>query len=172
MSIKKKPSIKFPSGWPLLIGIAVVAALFVAHAFTKPALQRLHNSSSQTPATMGEVLRYEIREDSGSTDVNAIHVKGTYSTEALEFVGIDGVGSSFAIATENKGDDGKFSIARGTIKSVKGDRLVATLLFKSRGGSTPPAVTVSTGETVLVATATATNILGQSGTRVYVKEDK
>ncbi|MDF2460793.1 MAG: hypothetical protein K0S68_196 [Candidatus Saccharibacteria bacterium] len=171
MSTKSKSSIKLPSGWPWLVGIIVVVGLLVAHYFTKPALQRLHNSA-QTPASMGSVLRYEIREDSGATAVNAVHVKGTYSTDALEFVGVDGVGSDFAIATETKGDGGKFSVARGSIQSVKGDRLVATLLFKSRGGEIPPAVTVSTGETILVATETSTNIVGTPSTKVYVKEPK
>jgi hypothetical protein len=169
MATIKRTLSKYLFGWQLVVGVACLAAVLVATQFTQPALHRL-SSNAQQPATTGDVVRYEVREDSGSTAVNAVHVKGTYSTDDFEFLGVDGVGSSFAIATEGDGPNGTFSIARGTIDSVRGDHLVAKLLLKRR---TPRAKPPVVGDnTILVETDNTANIFGQPGVKVYLKEVK
>jgi anti-sigma-K factor RskA len=158
------------TGWPVLIGAVALVAVVVLALFTGPALQRAGSPGSTASPSGGKVVKYEIREDSGSTPVNAIQIKGLYVKEQLEFKGVDEAGSSFPISTESKGDGGSISLARGTTTSVTGDHLVAKVVFKPL--TSQPAEPVMTDGTILVATANTANIYGQSGVRVYFKEVK
>jgi hypothetical protein len=174
----KKPPIKRSifSGWPLAVAVVLTAVVLVIALFTHPTLKRLHSQAKLAAETIDlgtldkeSVKRVEIFADSGSTPVNAVQIRGTYPADQLEYVGIDGVGSGFAVSAESQGSEGTFAIARGSIKPVSGNVKVATIIFRYRTKAADSAK-VDLGNPVLVSSESNQNILGAGAARVYIKE--
>jgi hypothetical protein len=162
----------------IIIVVVLVVAIAVFLTFTRPALKRLDANGGQptlTPASPSlsqkELTRkFEIRESS-EVAVNAVQAKGTYPADQLEYVGVDGVGSSFAVTAESKGANGQFSVARGSIHPTTGDHLVATLVFKLKSPSASPTVSLGSGS-ALVESTNSTNLLPGTAGHLYVKAIK
>jgi hypothetical protein len=105
----------------------------------------------------------DVRENSGTTPVNAVQANFTYNATLVDFVSIDATGSAFDIAAPSSGGNGSVSIARGkTTTSVTGDQLVAKVTFKTKAAGGSVAMAFTTG-TALVSYSTNTDILGGLG---------
>jgi hypothetical protein len=121
----------------------------------------LNPLNPSTPSIgISTIFTVQVRENSGTTAVNAVQANFSYPANLVDFVSIDTTGSAFDIDAPSSGGSGQVSIARGLAStSVTGDKLVATVTFKSKttGGSIPMAFTTGTA---LVSYSTNSDILG------------
>lgn len=131
---------------------------------------------SPTSQTLGinETFTVELRENSGTTGINALQANFSYPTNLLDYVpttaevttdnpnGISFAGTAFSVAAEAKVNTstGAVQIARGAGggSSVTGDKLIAKLTFKSKTSGGSAGITFTTG-TALVSVSSNTNIL-------------
>ncbi|HET8709310.1 MAG TPA: cohesin domain-containing protein [Candidatus Saccharimonadales bacterium] len=114
-----------------------------------------------TPAkgnfTVGSTFTVQIRENSGSNQVNSVQANLTYSQTLLQFVSADTTGSPFTTTVQNSGGSGVINLGVGLLaSSVGGDQLVGTITFKVLASGTA-AVAFDTGSGVASA-ASNTNI--------------
>jgi hypothetical protein len=106
----------------------------------------------------------QIRENSGTTAVNAIQANLSYSTSLYTLNSIDYTGTAFGTAVQSSGSGGVIKIARGTpcsttCTTVTGDKLVATLKFTTTNTHGGASISFTSG-TALVNASTHTDILG------------
>lgn len=122
----------------------------------------------------GSTLTVQIRENSGSTAINAAAVRLNYPTDLLECATHpDGAGSGFNIDIEeqrfkNKIEDwnkyscppgaGKVVINRGSVEAVTGDKLIASVTFKVKAANGIANLTFGDG-TELNAVDNGNNVL-------------
>jgi hypothetical protein len=137
--------------------------LLTSHAApTPPAVYTTTPGSFLAPNTNFSV---QIRENSGTTTVNAIQANLSYPTGLLTLVSVDLTGSAFGTTAQNTSGSGAISLGLGTCggcAAVSGDQLVATLNFKT--AATGGAATVAfTSGTLLVNSTTNTDLLGGLG---------
>jgi hypothetical protein len=117
---------------------------------------------------VGSNITIEIRENSGSTGVNAVQANFSYPTDKLTFVSADGSGSAFTTEAQSVGGNGTVTLARGIIGSLTGDQLIAKVTFKVNIAGT--ATLSFANGTALISSTTNTNIissLAADGTGVY-----
>lgn len=91
-----------------------------------------------TPATgsytNGSTVTITIRENSGSTQVNAVQANLSYPTARLQFQSISTSSSAFTTTLQNTGGSGTVQIGVGILgSSVTGDAIVATVTFTAIG---------------------------------------
>lgn len=139
--------------------IMVAAGLYVilSHAAPPPPTIYL-NPASQTVGPSGTVT-LEVRENSGTTGVNAVQANFTYPTSQFTFVSVDASTSAFTTAAEGTGGAGQVKIARGLTGSVTGDQLIAKVTFQATATSGTANMAFTTG-TALVSSGTNQDILG------------
>lgn len=105
----------------------------------------------------------------GSSPVNAVEAKLTYPAAGFDVVSIDGTGSDFAVVAQELTQSGAITIARGSILAQSGDKLVATVVFRSKtilGTNTIPFTT-----SLVINSVTNTNILSTTtGSTVYISK--
>lgn len=130
-------------------------------ASPNPPTVYLNPLNPSTPSiALNSTFTIQVRENSGTTAVNAVQANFSYPVNLVDFVSIDTTGTAFDIEAQSTGGNGQVSMARGkTTTSVTGDQLVATVTFKSKtsGGSVPMAFTSGTA---LVSYGTNADILG------------
>ncbi len=136
-------------------GYVLLNASFAA---TPPAPTVYLTPSTKTyPVTT--TFTVQVRENSGTTNVNAVQANFSYNATLVDFVSIDTTGTAFATVAPSSGGNGQVSIAQGQIGGVTGDQLIATVTFKTKttGGTVPMAFTSGTA---LLSSSTNTDILG------------
>jgi hypothetical protein len=105
----------------------------------------------------------QIRENSGTTAVNAVQANLSFPASLLSLVSIDYTGTAFGTQAQSTSGTSTINIARGTscnttCGTLTGDQLVATLNFKTltTGGSAAVAFTAGTA---LVESTNNTNLI-------------
>jgi hypothetical protein len=137
----------------------------VANAPAAIAGNRIYLNPASANPGVGQTVTVEVRENSGSTAINAVQANFTYPTSRLQFVSISADGSAFPVQAENSGTGGQVKIARGTTTPVSGDQLLAKVTFKvTASGSAPLAF--NTG-TALASSTTHGNVLGATTGATY-----
>lgn len=147
-------------------------------ATNAPAAPAIYLSPTSQSLAANETFTVSIRENSGSTGVNATLINISYPNSLLDYVpttaevatdnpnGISFSGSAFSTAAEAKVNTatGTVTITRGTGggASLTGDQLIARLTFKAKATGGAVNITFTTG-TALVSASTNANILPTGG---------
>lgn len=145
-----------------------------------PAAPAVYFSPTTQPLGVSSTFTVEVRENSGTSAVNAVQTNFSYPISLIDYVpttaevstsnpaGISFVGSAFDVAAEAVVDTatGNVKIARGVGggQSVTGDRLIAKLTFRTKTTGGAVNINFTTG-TALVSQTTNTNLL--PGTSAY-----
>jgi chitodextrinase len=161
--IKNLQNLKSTKFSPVIMAVfavaLAVAGYFIIFSKAAPAPPTVYlNPASMTVGPNGTVT-VQVRENSGTTAVNAVQANFNYPLGLLTFTSIDATGSAFGTQAENTGASGLVKIARGTTTPVTGDQLVATVTFQA--GATGGAATMAFASgTALVNATTNADILG------------
>lgn len=126
------------------------------------------NPLSQTyPANT--TFTVEIRENSGTTTVNAVQANFSYPANMLTFVSIDTTGSAFPTSAQGTGANGQVAIAQGIIGSLTGDQLVAKVTFKTNSVTGVASLPFVAGTLLLnsITNASILSSLSATGTGNY-----
>lgn len=157
------------------LAFAVIGGIVLWRSFAAPPPPTIYlNPAAQTfgPNTSFSI---QIRENSGTTPVNAVQANLSYSTTLLTLVSIDTTGTAFGVEAQNTGANGSINLARGTCggcAAVTGDQLVATLNFRTNATSGTATVPFTAG-TALVSASSNTDILsglGATGSGSYTAD--
>jgi hypothetical protein len=143
---------------------AAVGAYIIWRSFAAPPPPTVYLSPASRTIAGSTNFTVQIREDSGSTTVNAIQANLTYDSSLIDYVSVDDTGSAFPTVAQTSGGGGSIQIARGTSCSttcaaVSGDQLVTTITFHTKTTSGAASVAFTTG-TVLASSTTNLDILG------------
>jgi hypothetical protein len=148
---------------PLLMivfaAIVSVAGYFIIFSKAAPAPPTIYLNPSSTVIGPNGTITVDVRENSGTTTVNAVQANFSYPTSILTFVSIDTSTSAFGIAAEGSGSAGQVKIGRGTTTPVSGDQLVGKVTFQA-GETGGAAVMAFTSGTALVSSSSNQDILG------------
>jgi hypothetical protein len=151
----------------LLVFAAVfglIGGYMLFKALAAPAAPTIYLTPDTRTLASGTTFTVDVREDSGGSSVNAVQANLSYPSNLLDFVSINTTNSAFTTEAETcPGPDctitaGSIRIARGTTSSLTGDRLLATITFRSKttGGT---ANVVFTNGTALVSSSSNQNLL-------------
>lgn len=105
----------------------------------------LYLSPGARTVSQGSSFYVSVRANTGGAPVNAVQANLSYDASKLDFLGIGAGGSVFGIQAEGSGGGGSVRIGRGTIGSVSGDVLVATVTFRARVSSGSATVSFAGG---------------------------
>ena len=90
----------------------------------------LYLSPASSTTNVGSTLSVTVRENSGSTDVNAVEADFSYPSNLLQYASTDFSSSAFEIAASSTGGSGTVSIARGTVNlTLSGDQVIGIVNF-------------------------------------------
>lgn len=151
----------------LLFGALGTVLLVLSRAAPNPPTIYLTPESGLR--TTNETFVVEVRENSGTTGINAAQANFSYPTNLLDFVSIDTTGS-FQFAAESSGGNGQVTIAVGNPTALTGDRLIAKVTFKTKTTGGTASLNFTTG-TALVSASSNSNILsglGATGSASFV----
>lgn len=142
---------------------AGIGAYLLLRSFAAPAPPTMYLSPASQVMPINNTFTVQVRENSGTTAVNAVQANLTYPTSLLTFVSMSTTGTAFSTAGPSSGGGGTVSIAAGTpctttCSTVTGDQLIATITFKSTTTGGAAAVAFATG-TALVSSSTNQNLL-------------
>lgn len=79
--------------------------------------------------TTGATIRVAVHLATNGNTVNAVQANFSYPTAQLEFIAIDTAGTAFDVGAPSTGGNGSVKIARGALKAVNGNVLVASIVF-------------------------------------------
>ena len=115
----------------------------------------LSGSMYLTPASStvasGSNVTLSLRENSGTTSVNAIQANLTYDTSKLQYVSVDATGADFpmvALTTANAGNLQLTRAINGGGSALTGDKLVAKVTFKVLATSGPATLGIGSGSAI------------------------
>jgi len=165
-------------GLALALTLAVLVGVVVIHAEaakpngggasggTKSATPQLFLSSGKASLAAGQTFTVQVRENSGTTSVNAVQANLTYPADKLELVNIDDTNSAFAVKASGSGSNGSLQIARGTTTPVTGNQLVASITFSAKPVRGSASITFQS-TSALIESTTNTNILSTVAGATY-----
>jgi chitodextrinase len=148
-----------------LIMFAVVFATIGGYILLKgsfaatPAAPSVYLTPSSKTFPINTTFSVQVRENSGTTNVNAVQANFSYPSTLLQFVSIDTTGTAFTTTAPSSGGNGSVNIAQGVIGGVTGDQLIATVTFKTLTTGGTASLSFISG-TVLLSSSTNTDILG------------
>ena len=140
---------------------AAIGTYFLWRTFAAPAAPTIYLSPATGTFAANTNFSVQVREDSGTTGVNAIQANFTYPANLVDFVSISTTGTAFTVEAQSSGGSGSVNIARGTCGGcapATGDKLVATVTFKTKTTTGTAAMAFSSG-TALLNASTNQNIL-------------
>jgi hypothetical protein len=138
--------------------MALISGTLLFRGFAAPNPPTVYlNPASQTVNGSTD-FTVEVRENSGTTGVNAVQANLSYNASILDFVSIDGSTSAFDVQAQNSGGSGSIAIGRGKTTGVTGDQLIAIIHFKSKTVAGTTNIAFTTG-TQLVSATTNVNIM-------------
>lgn len=127
-----------------------------------PAAPTVYISPITQTIAKNTTFTIEVREDSGTTAINAVQANFTYPTNMLTYVSTNTTNSAFSIEAENTVNTttGQVNLGRGASggTSLTGDKLIATMTFTTKTVVGTANLTFGTG-TVLVDATTNVDIL-------------
>jgi len=142
-------------GYVLAAAAAILLALPAAQSLAASA--SLYLSPSSGSVIGGSTITLGIRENSGSTEVNAVQANLSYPANLFDVTAVNS-SSAFNIVAENSYGNGSIKIGRGALPAVKGDQLVASVTFTAKTTSGTARVSFVSGSEVDSA-SNNTNIL-------------
>lgn len=119
------------------------------------------NSSSQTFAA-NSTFTVEVRENSGTTGINALQANFSYPANLVDFISIDTSTSAFQIIPEATGGAGSVNIAAaisGGSAPLSGDKLIGIVTFKTKSLNGTVDMNFTSG-TLLLSATDSTDLLG------------
>jgi len=140
---------------------AVVGGYVLWRTFAAPLPPTIYLTPASQTFGPGTSFSVQVRENSGTTAVNAIQANLSYNPSLLTFVSISTTGTAFGVTAQSSGGSGAVNIALGVSggsPAVTGDQLVATINFTTTTTGGTATVPFTTG-TALVSSTTNTNIL-------------
>lgn len=140
---------------------AAIGAYFIWRTFAAPPAPTIYLTPPASTFAANTTFSVQVREDSGSTAVNAVQANFTYPANLVDFVSISGSGSAFSTEAETSGTNGTVKIARGICggcAAVTGDQLVATVTFRTKTTTGTANMAFVTG-TALLSSSTNQTIL-------------
>jgi hypothetical protein len=160
-----------PSLTGLTAALVAAAAIGLAYAGTQAASHKpstggstagptLYLSPSSQNFTIGQQYIVEVRENSGTTTVNALQANLSYPASLLTVAAIDSTASDFSVNAQSADLGGTIAIARGNVAPLSGDHLVGRVTFYARARGTAN-VDFTTG-TSLVDSVNNQNVLAAS----------
>jgi hypothetical protein len=115
--------------YALLAAVVLVPA--AAGAASAPtSTSKLYLQPASATVAAGSELHVAVRVTSTEA-VNAVQSNLNYPANILEYESVDSTGTAFDVTAPTKGGSGSVQIARGAMKPVTGDALVATVVFKA-----------------------------------------
>jgi hypothetical protein len=130
-------------------------------AVSPPASPAVYLNPRQQSLAKGDTFTVEIRENSGTSPVNAVQTTINYPTDKVSFVKIDASASPFKVQAVNNGGDGKVTVTRGVTGSLTGDQLVAKVTFKAEAAGSVD-MTLSSDTAIASSTTNQSIITGLS----------
>ncbi|EKD91433.1 MAG: hypothetical protein ACD_30C00005G0001 [uncultured bacterium] len=115
-----------------------------------------------TQATQNQNFQVQVRVNTNGEPINAVEAVVNYPIASLEYVSIDGTGSSFGLEVPTTTSPGSVTISRGTVAPVNGDGLIATLTFKPIIASGVAAISFSAASQAISSNSNS-NILQNRG---------
>jgi hypothetical protein len=137
-----------------------VAGYFIIFSKAAPAPPTIYLNPASSVIGPNGTVTVDVRENSGTTAVNAVQANFTYPTSLLTFTSIDATTSAFGTQAEGTGTAGQVKIARGTTTPVVGDQLVARVTFQAGTTGGAAAMAFNTGTALVRATNPNDDILG------------
>lgn len=162
--MSKKTKIFRSKNLPIAFFVVVFGGLgtyLVLNSFAATAPSVYLNPATQTIGAVTD-FSVEVRENSGTTAVNAVQANLTYPSNLLDVVGVDS-STAFTVAAETTIGTGTINIARGVAggQTVSNDQLIATVRFKSKTpASTSTANVAFANGTALINASTNADLLG------------
>lgn len=147
---------------------ATASSTVTVSAPTIPPAPTIYFNPPTQGYTVGSNITIDIRENSGSTGVNAVQANFSYPSDKLTFVSADGSASGFTTEAQSVGGNGTVTLARGVIGNLTGDQLIAKITFKVNVAGTATLSFVN--GSALISSTTNQNIissLSADGTGVY-----
>lgn len=133
---------------------------------TPPASPSVYLSPTLRTLGVNETFTVEIRENSGTTGVNAVQTNFTYPTDKLTWVSTNYSTSAFGVEAENTVDtvNGVVKIGRGVSlgASLTGDQLIGTITFTSKTVGGAANLNFATGTELDSATTNVDILAGTS----------
>jgi chitodextrinase len=151
-SFSQKQLIVFAAVFGLIGGYMLFKALAAPVA---PTIYLTPDTRTLAPSTTFTV---DVREDSGGSSVNAGQANISYPASLVDFVSINTNNSAFTTEAESTGGNGQIKIGRGIIGTLTGDRLVATITFRTKTTGGTANVAFTTGS-ALVSSSNNQNLL-------------
>lgn len=149
-----------------ILGVVVLARTFAAPGGNgKPGGSggstsgpSLYVTPTSQKVMVGDTVSAAVWINTAGKSVNTVQADINYDTRYLEFVDIDGAGSAFDISAESSNSNGAIRIARGSISTVTGQNLVATVHLRATAKARSTKLTFA-GTSVSLDATTQQNIL-------------
>lgn len=148
----------------LSVPVAFILFLFVGAlavgAQGKTATLTVEQSAQSVKA--GETVMVTIKVNSGTDLVNAVQANLSYPQDSLEFVSVDGTGSAFDIEAQKANENGVVKVARGVLKPVSGEKVVAKVNFKAKKNAASVLLKTNSDSAVIRSTDNMNILLGST----------
>lgn len=155
----------------LMLTTAITAAIFLAVPSPVFAASNLYLSPNTLTVNQNANFTIEIRENSGSTPINAVQANLTYDPAKLQFISYDNAGSAFSIDAKSIINSGDLRFSRGVTGGqppVTGDRLVVKVTFKALLSAGSTTVSFASGCAVVKSSGNTNDLpSGFSGSGTY-----
>lgn len=142
-----------------VVMFGLIGAFILWRIFAAPAPPTVYLTPASAVYGTNTSYSVQVRENSATTNVNAVQANLSYNASLIDFVSIDTTGSAFTTQAQSSGGSGVINIARGVAGGVTGDQLVATINFKTKTTGGTSSVPFTSG-TALVSSSTNLDILG------------
>jgi len=149
-------------------GSSSASATVTVGAPTVPPSPTIYFNPPSQGYTVGSTITIDVRENSGSANVNAVQANFSYPADKLTFVSADSSASGFTTQAQSTGGNGTVSLARGVIGGLTGDQEIAKITFTVNLAGT--ANLAFTSGSALINSSTNQNIipsLSADGVGVY-----
>jgi hypothetical protein len=162
--LKSKKNFSNRSLLLFVLVFAAVGGYILWKSFAAPAPPTVYLNGAPSFVAPNANFTVQVRENSGTTGVNAVEADISYPTALVSFVSISYTGTAFGYNVQSSGGSGAVNIATGLNCSTTcpaaptGDQLVATITFKALTSSGAAALAFTTG-TSLVSASTNQNLL-------------
>jgi hypothetical protein len=162
--------VKTPTPTPTPIKTPVPTATPIPTATPTPAPGSATVSISPTSATatVGDTVSLALKENSGSTAVNAVQINYTYDTSKFSFIGFDGNASGFSIDANSTGTNGQIKLGRASVTPVTGTQTIATIKLKAIGSGGTTSVVGASGSAIVKVSGPANILSGALPTATVV----
>ncbi len=141
-----------------------IAGYIIIRSQAAPVPPTIYLSPTTQNLAAGTTFTVTVRENSGTTAVNAIQADFSYNANLVDFDSIDSTGTAFNIEASLTGGAGKVSISRGNATPLTGDQLVATVTFKTKLASGSVPMAFISGTALLSSTTNQDILSGLSAT--------